>query len=77
MVVVILSGLRPCQALFTKVKGLGGETGRGQLSFPERESVQRCAVLEGKQQGGRPFSWCDSLAKLLSTFLDPSWPVCL
>ncbi len=56
MVVVFLSGLRPCQDFFTMVKGLGGETGRGQLSPPERESVQRCAVLEGKQQGGRPFS---------------------
>ena len=64
MVVVFLSDSRPCQNFFTVVKGLGGETGRGQLSPPERESVQRSAVLEGKQQRERPFSWCDSLTPL-------------
>jgi hypothetical protein len=28
----------------------------------ERESMQRCAVLEGKLKGERLFFWCDSHA---------------
>ena len=77
MVVVFLSGLRPCQAFFTFVKGLGRRPGRGQQSPQGKESEEKRAALEEEQREERPFSWCDSHAHVYPTFLAPLWSVCL
>ena len=50
MVVVFLSGLRPCQAFFTIVKGLGGKVRRGAAQPPgERKSGGGCSFRRGTE----------------------------
>ena len=51
-----LSGLRPCQDFFTRVKGLGGRIREGRVVAQGRGSERKCAVFEGKQKGERPIS---------------------
>ena len=51
MVVVFFpSGLRPCQDFFTKVKGLGGGTGKGAWSPREEEVCGSVRFLRGSRR---------------------------
>ena len=72
-----LSGLRPCQELFTLVNGFEEEQSGGAWALWGRELKGECAALEGELKGERPFSWCDSHAHVYPTFLAPLWSVCL
>ena len=77
MVVVFLSGPRPCQAFFTFVRGLGGRPGRGLQSPQGKESEEKRAALEKEQREERPFSWCDFPADFCRTCLARLWPLAL
>ena len=46
----LLSGLRPCQDFFTKVKGLGEEQRRARGRPGERECAEECGLC-GKAEG--------------------------
>ena len=72
-----LSGLRPCQDLYTLVNGFEEDQSGGAWALWGRELKGECAALEEELNGERPFSWCDFPADFCRTCLARLWPLAL